>query len=98
MGNVFACSHFIRKTSEHLLTSLSTLLFGLAAEEANLNVVDFNLRNDSTGTFDLVRPELASSIMRCSRPEWYLTDKVLANHEHRVSDLLVAFSRVGGTL
>lgn len=98
MGNVFASSNFVRKTSEHLLASLSTVLLLLAAEETYFNVVDFDLGNNSTCPLDLVGSELASSIMRCSRPERYLTDKVFSYHEHRVSDLLVAFSRVGCSL
>ncbi len=89
---------FIRQVSEHLLAAFAALILTQSTEDAYLTVVNFYERNDSTGSIEGMRTNLASSIVRDTGLESDGAHKVFADAEDGLSDLVVSRLRICRTL
>ncbi len=95
---VLSSACFIRQVSKHLLTTFAALILTQSAKEANLTVVNFDKRNDSTRSVKGMWANLATSIVRDSGLESDGADKVFADAEDGLSDLVVSRLRICRTL
>ena len=94
----FSLPRFVGQVSEHLFAALAAIVFALLAENANLHVVDLHERDDSTGSIEGEGAHLRAPVVRDACLEHNAAHKVLAHHENRLSDLVIARLRIGGTL
>ena len=88
----------IRHRAEHLFAGPAAIIFAQATEHADLDVIDLDFWDNATCTLELKRTNLGTTVVRNARFYSDSADKVLSNHEDRLTDLMVACLRVSDSL
>ena len=94
----FTASRFVRQVPEHLLAPFTAIVFALLAENGDLDVVDLDEGDDSTSAIEGQGADLCTSVVRDASLKDDSTDKVLTDHEDRLSDLMISRLRISSTL